>query len=129
MADGIGLMVNGPSTRCPQPSALSHDPISDVFGALRHQLQLRGLTAVQTLRDRERRVHADDAAVEIQLGDSLETAGRAFFDADAAALAVVHEDLVETVRSILPDDARLGTHQVTVVAGVAGAAAETAVGF
>src|SRR5499427_5617266 len=112
-------------------SAISHQPclISDLFGALRHLFQLRGLTAVQPLRDREGRVHANDASVEVELGYSLQAAGRTFLDADAAALAVVHEDLVETVRPVLPDDARLGTDQIAVVARVAGAAAEAAVGF
>src|SRR5262249_52554872 len=77
----------------------------------------------------EWRDNANYAGVEVELGSAIQTAGRTFLDADAAAFAVVHEDLVETVRPVLPDDARLGTDQVAVVARVAGAAAETTVGF
>ena len=55
--------------------------------------------------------------------------GRALLDADAASFAVVHEDLVEPVRAIEPDDARLRADQIAVVAGIAGAAAEAAVGL
>src|SRR5215470_18267316 len=71
--------------------------ISDVLGPLRDRLQLFGLPAVEPLRDRERRVHADDAGVEIQLGHALEAAGRALLDAHAASLAVIHQDLVQAV--------------------------------
>src|SRR5438270_6288372 len=116
-------MVHGRWTVCHEPSAISH---VYVLRPLRDSLELRRLAPVQTLRDGERRVHAHDAGVEIELGYALETAGRAFLDADAAAFAVVHENLVEAVRAIEPHDARLGAHEIAVVARVAGAAAEAA---
>ncbi len=91
--------------------------------------QLLRLPPVQPLRDRERRVHPHDAGVEVQLRHAFEAAGRALLDADAAAFAVVHQDLVQAVRAIERDDARLRADQIAVVAGVAGAAAEAAVGL
>src|SRR4051794_27032778 len=84
---------------------------------------------MKALRDRERGIHPHDAGVEVQLGHALEAAGGTFLDADAAAFAVVHQNLVQAVRSILPDDARLRADEVTVVARVARPAAETAVRF
>src|SRR5205085_9644257 len=108
-------MVDGPSAICRQPSAMTLYLLRPVG----HGLQFGGLAPVQPLRDRERRVHAHDAGVEVELGHPFEAARRALLDADAAALAVVHENLVEPVRSIEPDDARLGADQIAVVAGVA----------
>src|ERR1051325_10234497 len=103
---------------------------SDLFRRQVGQLpQLLGLTSVQSLRDRERRVHPDDAGVEVELRHAFEAARRTLLDADAAAFAVIDQDLVEAVRSHRTRDARLGTHQITVVARVAGAAAEAAVRF
>src|SRR2546423_6679273 len=125
MADGYGKW-----SMDHQPFAVSHQPSALTLYLLhpvRHGLQFGGLASVQPLRDRERRVHAHDAGVEVELGHPLEAARRALLDADAAALAVVHENLVEPVRSIEPDDARLGADQIAVVAGVALAAAEAAV--
>src|SRR3984893_154531 len=87
------------------------------------------LAAVQPGCDRECRIHADDARVEVQLGHALQATGRAFFNADAAAFAVVHEDFVEAVGTIGAHDEWLGTHEIAVVAGGAGAATEAAAGF
>src|SRR5712664_1418043 len=97
--------------------------------AARHVDEFLRLAAVQTGCNRECRIHAYDARVEVQFGHALQAAGRAFFDADTAAFAVIHEDFVEAVGTIGAHDARLGTHEITVVAGVAGAAAEAAAGF
>src|SRR5437762_12749794 len=100
MADGIWFIVHGPFAISAQPLAIDAlSPVLDVFCFFRHGLQLGGLAPVQTLRDGERRVHAHDAGVEIELGYALETAGRAFLDAHPAAFAVVHENLVEAVRA------------------------------
>ena len=84
---------------------------------------------MQPRRDCERRVHSHHAGVEVELGHALEAARRTFFDAHAAAFAVVDQNLVQAVRTLRPHDARLGTDQITVVAGVAGAAAEAAAGL
>src|SRR6266568_8568568 len=91
---------------------------------VRHLPQLLRLPSVQSLRDGKRRLHPDDTGIEVQFGDAFEAAGRAFLDADAAALTVVHENLVQAVGSIEPDDARFRAHQITVVACVARPAAE-----
>src|SRR5690349_18375634 len=122
MADGYGRWpwsISYAIAISHQPSAI--DTYSDLFRLRRHQFQLRRLAAVQPLRDGEGGVHAHDAGVEVELRDAFEAPGRTFLDADAAAFAVVHENLVEAVRSIVADDARLRADQVTVVAGVAGA--------
>src|SRR5439155_13552549 len=96
---------------------------------LRHPAQLFRLSSVQPLRDRERGVHANDARIEVELRHPFEAAGRALLDTHATSFAIVHQDLVQPVRPIVANDARLGTHQVTVVAGIAGAATEAPVGF
>src|SRR5580693_9442519 len=87
------------------------------------------LAAVQPGCNRECRIHADDTRVEVQLRYALQATGRAFFNADAAAFAVIHEDFVEAVGTIGARNARLGAHEITVVASVAGAATEAAAGF
>src|SRR5207248_3318244 len=91
--------------------------------------QLLRLPAVQPLGYRERGIHAHHSGVEVEFGHPFETARGTLLDADAAAFAVVHEDFVETVRSIVADDARLRTDQIAVVARIARAAAEAARGF
>src|SRR5712692_10682804 len=74
---------------------------------------------MQPRRDGERRVHAH----------AFEAARWTFLDAYAATLAVVDKNLIETVRARWTRDTGLGTDQITVIAGVAGTAAETAAGL
>src|SRR6059058_3305640 len=127
-AEGRGQRAKGTVPFCPLPSALP-----PVFYILRRQVrylpQLLGLASVQPLRDRERRVHANHAGVEIELRHAFEAAGRTFLDAHSAAFAVVDQNLVETVGADRARDARLRADQITVVACVARAAAEAAVRF
>src|SRR6267378_7058555 len=87
------------------------------------------LAAVQAGGNRECRIHADDARVEVQFGHALQATGRAFFNAYAAALAVIHKDFVEAVRTIGASNARLRAYEIAIVASVAGAATEAAAGF
>src|SRR2546422_5343113 len=108
--------------------ALSLSPVLDVLRRQARQVfQFLGLPAVQPLCDRERRVHPHHTRIEVQLGHALEAARGTLLDAHPAALAVIDQDLVEAVRAHGAYDARLGTDQIAVVAGVAGATAETAV--
>src|SRR5262245_58425270 len=103
----------------------SLSPVLDVLGReVRKLAQFRRLSSVQTLRNGERGVHPDHACIEVELRHAFETSRRALFDADPTAFAVVDKDLVQAVRPFRPDDARLRADQVTVVAGVARAAAE-----
>src|SRR4030088_2512117 len=105
-------------------------PVLDVFRrVIGHAPKFLRLPSVHPLRDGERRVHAYDAGIEVELRDALEAARRALLDAHATAFAVVDQDLVEAVRAIVADDARLGTDQIAVVARVARAAAEAAGGL
>src|SRR5207244_11380967 len=91
--------------------------LSPVLDILRRQVrylpQLLGLASVQALRDRERRVHANHAGVEIELRHAFEAAGRTFLDAHSAAFAVVDQNLVETVRADRARDAGLRADQLT----------------
>src|SRR5208337_3948360 len=91
--------------------------------------QLLRLPAVQPRRDGECRVHSHDAGIEVEFGHALEAARGTLLDAHAATLAVVDQNLIETVRTRRTHDAWLGADQITVVAGVAGAATETAAGL
>ena len=84
---------------------------------------------MQPRRDGERGIHSHDAGIEVEFGHALEAARRTFLDAHAATFAVVDQNLVEAVRTRRTHDARLGTNQITVVAGVAGAATEAAAGL
>src|SRR6266487_1548181 len=70
-----------------------------------------------------------DAGVEVEFRHAFEATRRTFLDAHTAALAVVDQNLIEAVRTYRTHDARLGTNQITIVAGVAGAATETATGL
>src|SRR5271156_2027384 len=92
-------------------------------------LQLFGLPSVESRGDGERGIHSDYACVEIKLGHALETPGGTFLNAYAAAFTVIDENLVEAVRTDVTHNAGLGTNQITIVAGVAGTAAEAAAGF
>src|ERR1700676_2732850 len=76
-----------------------------------HIYEFLRLAAVQAGGNREGRIHADDARVEVQFGHALEATGGAFFNADAAAFAVIHQDFVEAVGAIRAHDARLGAHE------------------
>src|SRR5580700_7175813 len=91
--------------------------------------QLGCLPSVQPLGNSKRRVHSNDAAIKVQLGHALKTPRRAFLDTHTAAFAVVDQDFIETIRTIGSRNARLGTNQITIVASVASAAAETPAGF
>src|SRR6516165_939992 len=106
----------------------SFAPILDLFCRLVCRIQefLR-LSSVQPRRDREGGVHAYDARIEVEFGNAFEATRRALLDAHAAALAVLHQYLIEAIRTRRTRDARLGADQVAVVAGVASAAAEAAV--
>src|SRR5258708_18927618 len=98
-------------------------------GTAGQSCQLLCLAAVQAGGNRECRIHADDARVEIQFGHALQATGRAFFNAYAAAFAVIHKDFIEAVRTIGARNARLRAYEIAVVASVAGAATEAAAGF
>src|ERR1700693_2118403 len=80
---------------------------------------------MQARRDRECRVHANYAGIEIEFGNAFEASCRTLFDAYAAALAVVHQNLVEPVRTHRTHNTWLRADQITVIASVAGAATET----
>src|ERR1700722_4054171 len=67
--------------------------------AIRQQAQLFRLASVAALRNRERRIHSNDSRVEIQFGHALEAPGRALLDTNAAAFAVVDENLVQPIRT------------------------------
>src|SRR4029450_6562742 len=67
--------------------------------------------------------------MQVTSGEALEAPCRTLLDTHAATLAVVDQNLVEAVRSIVPNDARLRTHEVAVGAGIARSAAETTIGF
>src|SRR5579863_388645 len=84
---------------------------------------------MQTWRNRECRIHAYYTRIEVEFGHAFEAARRTLFDADAASLAVVDQNLVEAVRPLGPRNARFGADEVAVVAGVTGAATEAAPGF
>ena len=84
---------------------------------------------MQSRRDGERRIHAHDAGIEVEFGNAFQAARWTFLDADAASFAVVDQNFVQAVRPLRTRDARLGTNQVTVVAGVTGAATEAAIRF
>src|ERR1700728_4861845 len=94
--------------------------------ALAQVSQLFRLSSVQSWRDGKCSIHAHDAGIEIEFGNPLETARGTFLDTDAAPFAVVDQNLVHAVRTLRTCNARFGTDQITVVAGVTGAAAETA---
>src|SRR5205823_11754927 len=96
---------------------------------VRQVAQLFGLPPVQSGRNGERRIHPHDALIEVEFGHALQAARGTLFDAHSAAFAVVHKNLINTVRTIRTHNARLRTDQITVVASVTGAAAETAVGL
>ena len=97
--------------------------------SIREIPELFRLASVQSLRDRERRIHADDAGIEVEFGHALEAARWALFDTYSAAFAVIDENFVHPVGARWTGDARLGTNEVTVVACVAGSATEAATGF
>src|SRR5260370_23942782 len=84
---------------------------------------------MQALRNSEGSIHSNHAAIEVQLWHAFKAACGTFLDADTAALAVVDQNLIEAVRTRGAHDARLGTHEIAVVAGIAGTATETAAGF
>src|SRR6266542_5114842 len=121
MADGYGqwwMIVSDPSVHSHQPLAISH--VSDLFRRAFVQVpELLSLPPVQSRGNRERRVHPHNAGVEIQFGHALEAARRTLLDAYPAAFAVIHQDLVQAVRAIVSDDARLRADQIAVVARVA----------
>src|SRR5882762_8984610 len=77
------------------------------------------LAAVQAGGNRECRIHADDTRVEIQYGHALQATGRAFFNAYAAAFAVIHKDFVEAVRTIVFFFKQKTAYEIAVVASVA----------
>src|SRR6202158_5527084 len=80
--------------------ALSLSPVFDVLRRTVRQVpQSLGLPAVQPLRDRERRIHPHHTRIEVQLGHAFEAARRTLLDADAAAFAVIDQDLVKAVRT------------------------------
>src|SRR5271170_5461248 len=91
--------------------------------------QLFGLPSMQAGRNGEGGVHAHHAGIEVEFGDAFKAACRALLDADAASFAVVDQNLIKAVRARGTGDAGLRTDQITVVAGIAGAATETAAGF
>src|SRR5215467_15410391 len=93
---------------------------------IRKILQLLRLPSVQARCNGKCCVHSHHAGIEVEFGHTLETPRRALFDTNAATFAVVDQNLVEPVRTCRTHDAGLGTHQITVIAGVAGAATETA---
>src|SRR5258708_19243483 len=64
------------------------------------------LAAVQTGCNRECRIHADDARVEVQFGHAFQATGRAFFNAHAAPLAVITQHFLHAVRPTAPPTAR-----------------------
>src|ERR1700683_2073915 len=97
--------------------------------ALVQMLQFFRLPSVQPRRDCERRIHPHYAGLKVEFRYPFKTARGTFLDAHAASLAVVHQNLVEPVRTHIAHDARLRADQITVVASVASATAETAVGF
>src|SRR5580700_1741942 len=97
-------------------------PLAQIF-------QLFCLPPVKSRRDGERRVHAHDAGFEVEFRHALQAARRTFLDAHTATFAVVDQDFVKAVRTHVAHDARFGTDQITVIAGVAGAAAEAARGL
>ena len=84
---------------------------------------------MQARRNGERGIHAHHAGIEVELRNAFQTTGRTFFNAHAAAFAVVDQNLVHAVRPLGTRDAGLGTNQIAVVASVAGTATEAAIGF
>src|SRR6266849_3459085 len=110
-------------------SALSA-PVLYILGwTIGKVLQLLRLPPVQSLRDGKRRIHPHDTGIEVELGHALEATSWTLLDADTAALAVINQNLVETVRTDRSRNTRLRTHEIAVVAGVAGATAEAAIGL
>src|SRR6201987_1800677 len=88
--------------------------------------QLFCLPPMQSRRNRECSVHSDDARIEVELGYAFQAARWALLDTHAATLAVIDENLIQTVRTNVAHDARLRTNEVAIIASIAGAAAETA---
>src|ERR1700693_3447827 len=97
--------------------------------SLVQMLQFFRLPSVQPRRDGKGRIHPHYAGLKVEFRDALKAAGGTFLDAYAASLAVVHQNLVEPVRTHIAHDAWLRANQMTVVASVAGAATEAAAGF
>src|SRR5580658_9527086 len=91
--------------------------------------QFLRLPSMQAGRDGEGGIHAYYSGIEIEFGHAFEAARGTLFNADTASFAIVHENLVETVRPCRTDNAGLRTDEITVVTRVAGAATETPAGL
>src|ERR1700736_3677420 len=87
------------------------------------------LPSVQSGGNGECRIHAHHAGIEVQFGHAFQASCRTLLDAYSAAFTVIDQNFVKTVGTHRAHDAWLRTYQIAVIAGVTGAAAETAAGF
>ncbi len=62
-------------------------------------------------------------------GTPFQAACRALLDTHATSFAVIHQNLIQAVRTDVAHDARLRANEVAIVASIAGAAAEAAAGL
>ena len=98
-------------------------------GLLDELLGERGLLGVRAVVGRERGLHPDHVGrvAEVHFRHLLQAAGRAFLDADQAALAVGGADRVAPVLPGVAQHAHVRADDVAVVAAVADAAGHAAV--